>query len=119
MLKQVPAGFEAVTDRDAALPLIEDHIHAAGLPPRRAGHFRALWQGWLHEDMQPSGLVLRRLPALADLIGHATTGTVKRWAQFCDRRLLCAYVPGRLMPSVYPESGQRTRAYLVIRPSAT
>jgi uncharacterized protein (DUF433 family) len=88
---------------------------AAGLPDTRARHFQELWTAWLDRGMQPSGLVLSRLNGLTDVLGHRTTGTIRRWMQFCQRRSLCVYVPGKLLPSRSPGSGERTRAFLVIR----
>jgi hypothetical protein len=116
MLVHVPPEFEAVTNLHAALPLIEPHIRAAGLPATRAEHFQALWRAFLQRGMQPSGLVLHRLPGLIDVLGHTTTGTAGRWAQFCTRRRLWVHVPGRFVPPIQPASEQRVRAYLVIKP---
>lgn len=117
MLRHVPQGFEAVTDPQDARGLIGPQIVAAGLPEIRAEHFQTLWMAWLDRGMQPSGLVLSRLGALTDAIGHESTGTIRRWMQFCQRRRLCVYVPGKLSPSRNAGSGERTRAFLVVKES--
>lgn len=116
VLRNVPEGFEPVTDLHAALGLIDPHIRAAGLPPVRAAHFGVLWRECLREAMLPSGLLLVRLSPLADVLGHSTSATVRRWSAFCDRRGLWVHVPGKLVPPRAPGSGQRCRARLVVRP---
>lgn len=115
-LRHVPPGFTPVVCADEAKPLIRPHIQAAGLPPWRASVFETLWNAALDRGMQPSGLLLLRLDDLSEVIGHSTTGTVRRWAQFCHRRGLWVNVPGKLMPPPSPGSGLRTRAYLTVRP---
>lgn len=117
VLRAVPTGFRVVTDPRSAHSLIEPEIVKVGLPPVRAAAFAALWHANLDRGLLPSGLLLLRQGGLVDALGHTSTGTVRRWAQFCTRRGLWLHVPGKLHPPLQPGSGRRTRAYVLLQPS--
>lgn len=119
-LAHVPPGCCAVTDPALARERVHDVLRETDLPARHAHRYAALWEACLRHGMQPSGLVVACLRALAQDAGFTTNTVARRWSAWCVQHHLWVRVPGRLYyrhPRTHnPHLGQRSRAYLVIAP---
>jgi hypothetical protein len=117
VLAHVPAHHRVVSD-----PVCAEQIGVsafAELREPRRGQFTELWIAALHLGLQPSGLLLVNLPALAPVLGHTSSTVPKAMNRFCLHQQLWCRVPGKLYPHPRGDApGQRSRSYLVIEPAA-
>ena len=113
--QHVPAGYRAVTDLGEALTI--GPAAFATLPARKREQYEWLWETMLADGIQPSGLLVACLGALATSLGHTSNIAPKRFGTFCTNNLVWRYVPGKLYPYGWPGApGERSRCYIILAP---
>lgn len=112
-LATVPLGYEPVKDRPTADVIAEAAF--AGLDDRRLEQYRTLWRTALDQGLQPSGLLLMRIGALAPAIGLVSKTVPEQWYRMLERKGVLHHVPGKLYPHGSRPGNVRTRCYLILR----